>query len=236
MATWAILCSHDVAWRRIGGAEISTSEFALSAMELSIRTVASGWEEVLGLFRLQEPVRIVTRHGVAFDLPGLTVCVQQPNDLSLPANYPYPELVKDYRDRLFGDQRDKSLLYQRLRRWRNGDDAAVDQIDQIKRLLRSNPSSRTAVFSTWQPGEDLSADFPVSPVGGCFRMLEGVLHLFLTGRSVDVVVGLVPDLLAFAQLTLDIALELGVSETAIAYSCWSAHIYELDYLMYSPRR
>lgn len=199
-------------------------------MELEIATVATGWAQVLDLYRGDLPVRIATRHGVSFDIPGLTVRLTKPDDLSRPPDYMYPELIRDYRERLFGDQRDKSLLHQRLRAWPDTGGSSVDQIAGIEDLLRRDPNTRSAAFSTWQPASDLGGAYPVSPVNGCFRLLHGTLTLFLTARSLDVWVGFVPELLAFAQLVGEVAVNVDAGRSAIVYHCWSAHLYEVDYL------
>jgi len=197
-----------------------------------MRTVASGWWDLIALFTRQTPTRIATRHGVSFDIPGLTVWLRNPADLTAPRGYPYPELIRDYRDRVFGEQRESSLLHQRLRRWTGGEGAPIDQFQQALAVLRQDEHSRSAVFSTWRPETDLGGRFPVSPVGGALRILDGNLVLFLTARSVDVWVGLVPELLTFGQLVTDAALELGLAGSQICYHAWSAHLYEIDYLTY----
>lgn len=201
-------------------------------MEIEAATVASGWTDVLSIFSRREPARVTTRHGICFDIPGLTVWVRNPADLTPPPGYLYPELIKDYRDRIFGDQRESSLLYQRLRGWIGPDGSPVDQFAQATALLQHDEHNRAAVFSMWRPDEDLGGRFPVSPVGGALRIVDDHLVLFLTARSVDVWVGLVPELLTFAQLAADAALALGMRGSRICYHSWSAHIYEVDYLTY----
>lgn len=201
-------------------------------MEIEVPTVAAGWHDVLALFSRDLPARVTTRHGICFDIPGLTVWLRNPADLTPPQGYLYPELIKDYRDRIFGDQRESSLLYQRLRRWVAPDGSSLDQFERAVRLLRQDEHSRSAVFSTWRPDEDLGGRFPVSPVGGAFRIVDEDLVLFLTARSVDVWVGFVPELLTFAQLTADAALALGLGGSRVCYHLWSCHLYEVDYLTY----
>jgi hypothetical protein len=201
-------------------------------VELEIRDVATGWREVVALFAGDLPTRVASRHGVSFDIAGLTVWLLNPGDLTPPADYPYPELIKDYRDRIFGDQRELSLLYQRLRSWKANRRSSLDQIDRIVELLRNDEHSRAAVFSVWHPVEDLGGIYPVSPVGGAFRIVDRALTLFLTARSLDIWVGFVPELLTFAQLTSDTALRLGLRSSRVCYHAWSAHLYEIDYLTY----
>ena len=204
-------------------------------MELSIATISSGWQRVLSLFLEENPVRIATRHGISFDIPGLTVRLTTPGDLTIPEGYAYPELVSDYRERLLGAQQDKSLFYRRLTEWPDGAGGTFNQMNSIRELLKTQSATRSAVFSTWQPTEDLGAKYPVSPVGGCFRLVGGTLHLLLTARSVDVWVGFVPELLTFARLTNDLALDLGARDSVVTYHMWSAHLYEIDYLTYLAR-
>lgn len=201
-----------------------------------MHTVASGWREVLTLFARRQPARIATRHGVSFDIPGLTLWLRNPADLTAPHGYPYPELIRDYRDRLFGAQRESSLLHQRLRSWLVADGPPIDQFERALAVLRQDEHSRSAVFSTWRPETDLGGRFPVSPVGGALRIIDENLVLFLTARSVDVWVGLVPELLAFGQLVADAALDLGLTGSQICYHAWSAHLYEVDYLTYLSGR
>ncbi|MGB2567131.1 thymidylate synthase [Micromonospora citrea] len=203
-------------------------------MEIEVSTVASGWHDVIALFAGQLQTRVASRHGVSFDIPGLTVWVRNPADLTPPEGYQYPELIKDYRDRIFGDQRETSLLYQRLRRWDGGDNSPVDQFARAVEVLRQDEHSRSAVFSVWRPDEDLGGRFPVSPVGGALRIVDDDLVLFLTARSVDVWVGLVPELLSFGQLASNAALDLGLTGSRLCYHSWSAHLYEVDYLTYLP--
>ncbi|MFF0314268.1 thymidylate synthase [Micromonospora sp. NPDC005252] len=201
-------------------------------MELEVATVSSGWHDVISVFSRHLPTRVATRHGICFDIPGLTVWLQNPADLTPPPGYLYPELIKDYRDRIFGDQRESSLLHQRLRRWPTADGSPVDQFEQAVAMLRQDEHSRSAVFSMWRPDEDLGGRFPVSPVGGALRIVGGDLVLFLTARSVDVWVGFVPELLTFAQLASDAALALGLGGSKVCYHSFSTHLYEVDYLTY----
>jgi thymidylate synthase len=201
-------------------------------VEVTVRTVAQGWQTVVDLYRDQSSVRTVSRHGVSFEIPGLTIQVTEPTNQALPAGYPYPELVGDYRDRLFGDQRERSLLYRRLRCWETGDGVALDQLAGVVELLRSDRASRAAGFSVWRPEADLAGDYPVSPVGGACRVVGDTLYLFITARSVDVWVGLVPELLAMNQLAMELGLQVGCQDCRVVYHAWSAHLYEVDYLTY----
>lgn len=201
-------------------------------MELIIETLASGWPTILDACRSDGASRIATRHGISFDLAGLTIVVTNPYDRAPPLDYEYPELISDYADRLFGDQRDDSLIHQRMHKWQGVSNEIVDQIVKIEHLLSIDRNSRSAVFSLWDPLSDPGSDFPVSPVGGCFRVVANTLTLFVTVRSVDVVLGLVPEILAFSQLATTMALDMSAPHCRLSYHCWSAHMYEIDYLRF----
>jgi thymidylate synthase len=206
-------------------------------VEIIVENVATGWPQIVAACRGEKATRISTRHGISFDLAGLSIIVLDPHDRRPPADFVFPELITDYASRLFGEGKVDSLLDRRLRRRNTADGTDRDQLDEIRSLLRAEESTRGAVFDLWDVGDDLGSEFPVSPVGGCFRVIEDVLWLFLTVRSVDVMLGLVPELLAFARVATDMALDLRLTDARLHLHCWSAHLYEIDFLtpMRAPR-
>ena len=195
-----------------------------------METVASGWSRIVEACRGENASRIATRHGISFDIPGLTIVVLNPYDRRPPVAFEFPELIADYASRMFGEGRDDSLIHRRLRRRGMARGRHRDQLDEIRQLLAGDESTRAAVFDLWDVGDDLGGEFPVSPVGGCFRIIDGILRLFLTVRSVDVMLGLVPEILAFSRIATDMAVDLGLSDARLHLHCWSAHLYEIDYL------
>jgi thymidylate synthase len=201
-------------------------------MEIEIDSVYDGWEDVLKVFSTENVFRIPSRHGVTFDIPGLEIAVLKPEDSRIPEKYPLPEIVKDYRERLFGEQQNTSLLYQRITDWRPSKNSKtrVDQRQRVLASLRENQNSRAAIISVWNPVEDVESDHPISPVSACFRIFGDELHLILVARSIDVWTGLVPELLAFSQLLTDTAVDLGLRQTKLRYYAFSAHVYEADFI------
>lgn len=193
-------------------------------------TNSEAWLEALRSFATGIGVRVESRHGVTYDIPGLTLQVENPADMTIPSGYLYPRLVHHSLARLFGDERETSLLHARLRAWAEPD-SVVDQLELIRRVLREDPHSRTAVFTMWR-APDVSAEFPPSPVCGCFRLLEEVLVLFVTARSSDIWIGLVPELICFGRLLIDMAASLDLAPGRLVFSAWSAHVYEDDLIAY----
>lgn len=205
----------------------------LIAKALTGGTVAETWEAGLSLFGSPELLyRHDSERGVAFELPGLTLCVESVEEIALPRRYAYPGLVTDYVERIFGAERGTSLLHRRMRVWPAADGALVDQIDRAVGLLRTQPDSRAAAFSLWRPEEDYDTPFPVSPVSGCFRIIDEEVHLFLVARSLDYWVGAVPELVAFGMLLKEVAEALNRSAASLVYHVWSAHVYEDDCLVH----
>jgi hypothetical protein len=194
-------------------------------------TIAEAWER--GLLLFQSPAQLFrhdSERGVAFEITGMTVVVESAADLTAPARHPFPGLVADYAERLFGADRDQSMLYQRMRNWPAADGHAIDQIAALTDMLAVSPDTRAASFTLWRPEDDLGSAFPVSPVSGCFRIISGRLQLQLVARSVDYWVGAVPELLAYGRLVNELAGTLRVKPGPIVFHMWSAHIYEDDCL------
>jgi hypothetical protein len=194
-------------------------------------TLADAWERGLRLF--QSPADLFrhdSERGVAFEITGMTVVVESAQDLTVPARYRFPALVADYAERLFGIDRDQSMLYQRMRSWQAADGQRIDQIARLADVLARSPDTRAAAFTLWRPEDDLQSLFPVSPVSGCFRIIAGRLQLQLVARSVDYWVGAVPELVAYGRLTNELADSLRVKPGPIVFHMWSSHIYEDDCL------
>jgi thymidylate synthase len=194
-------------------------------------TIAEAWEQGLRLFQAPaELFRHDSERGVAFEITGMSLVIESAEDLTVPARYRFPGLVTDYTERLFGADRDLSMLYQRMRNWPTADGHAIDQLAQVQEMLTTSPDTRAAAFTLWRPEDDLHSAFPVSPVSGCLRIITGRLQLHLVARSVDYWVGAVPELVAYGRLTSELAGMLLVRPGPIVFHMWSAHIYEDDCL------
>jgi hypothetical protein len=203
----------------------------LMGQTVAAPTIAAAWVRGLQLFSSPTMLyRHDSERGVAFEIPGMTLVVESIEDVSLPSGFRYPALVTDYAERVFGAQRYQSMTHSRIRNWRRTDGTTLDQIAAVVELLRRSSETRTAAISLWEPEQDLNADFPVSPVAGGFRVIDGQVALFLVARSVDYWVGAVPEMIVFAQLQAEVADRLRRRSGAMTYHMWSAHIYEDDCL------
>jgi len=204
---------------------------ALPGAFVSGATIAEAWEQGLRLFQTPADLfRHDSERGVAFEITGMTMVVGSSEDLAAPARYRFPGLVTDYTERLFGADRDRSMLYQRMHNWPAPDGRMIDQIARLGEMLSMSPDTRAATFTLWRPEDDLQSSFPVSPVSGCFRIIAGRLQLQLVARSVDYWVGAVAELVAYGRLANELAGKLRVMPGPIVFHMWSAHIYEDDCL------
>jgi hypothetical protein len=194
------------------------------------RTIEDAWQA--GLERFRDP-GVLWRHesarGVAFDLPCMTLISTEPAPDPIPRRYPYPHLVAESMAWLYGNAREMSLLYRRLSCW-DGGGGPHDQTASLTCLLRTQPETRSAVFSFWRPETDPGSAYPPAPVAGSFRLVGGALHLYVVSRSADYWVGVVPDTLVFARLQHDIARSVGFPVGHLSFHMWSAHLYEDEYL------
>lgn len=221
---------------------------APTALTCQIPTIREGWATVLDLFGTPGATRGYTQYGVTFELIGININVANAADLALPPTYRFPELVADYQARLDGSDGEGSVLHQRLRAWpleppedsgsastsesaaHHGGATVLDQLANVERLLSEDPTSRQAVISAWNPPVDARSRFPISPIAGSFRILDDQLHTLLLARSTDVLVGLVPELIAWAAHGTALAQRLTLRGHSMTYHCWNLHMYEIDYV------
>ncbi len=113
----------------------------------------------------------------------------------------------------------------RLRRWAG----RVDQLDQVRRLLAAEPSSRRAVVQLFDPALDFAGhrDVPCT-VGYRFSVRTGRLHMHTTMRSQDLWLGLPYDVFAATMLQELLAGWLGVELGSYHHHVDSLHLYRQD--------
>ena len=101
----------------------------------------------------------------------------------------------------------------------------VDQIGNVLRCLRENPTSRRMVVSAWEPGNAWSSKLPPCHYTYAFQVLGGKLNCHLTQRSGDVALGIPFNLAAYATLTQMLAQSVGLQVGRFAHSIVDAHVY-----------
>lgn len=110
-------------------------------------------------------------------------------------------------------------------------DVVVDQIDVVLKKLKKDPSDRHAVVMAWDPSIDLTTRQKNVPCPYTFTLMiiGGRLHMHLTVRSNDMVLGFPTDAAGFALLQTVFAQHLGVKPGVYTHSISNAHIYENHY-------
>ncbi len=111
----------------------------------------------------------------------------------------------------------------RLRRWRG----EVDQLDAVRRKLLSDPATRQAVITLFDPATDFAGyrDVPCT-LGYRFSLREDTLHMFTSMRSQDAWLGLPYDLFTFTILHELLAGWVGAELGEYHHAVDSLHLYE----------
>jgi len=110
-------------------------------------------------------------------------------------------------------------------RWRHN--FGVDQLQTVLDKLREDPSSRHGVVMMWDPVQDLTVQQKNVPCPYTFtvNIIRNRLHMHLTIRSNDMVLGFPTDIAGFALLTHILAQELNINPGILTVAISNAHIY-----------
>ncbi len=106
-----------------------------------------------------------------------------------------------------------------------GNGAEVDQITQVIKILKTNPDSRRAIVSSWNPA-DVEKVF-VAPCH-CFYQFfhsDGKLSLHLFQRSADAPVGVPFNIAEYSLLLMMVAQVTGLKAWEFVHTLSDAHIY-----------
>jgi thymidylate synthase len=111
------------------------------------------------------------------------------------------------------------------RSWPTAQGGHVDQIAEVVRQIRTNPSSRRLVVSAWNVGE-----IPAMALAPChalfqFYVAEGRLSCQLYQRSGDVFLGVPFNIASYALLTLMVAQVTGNAPGEFIHTLGDAHLY-----------
>lgn len=112
----------------------------------------------------------------------------------------------------------------------------VNQVKYVLELLKAKPQSRRAVVSFWHPDNAVNSTQPTCHLSLTFNLSiqHGVLHLLVTSRSQDMIMGFPYDVLNYSLLQASIAKVLGVYPGKLSFAIGNAHIYH-DHLEVKDR-
>lgn len=135
--------------------------------------------------------------------------------------YQFNRRLADYAD----DGRLMGAYGPRLRRWQGG----IDQLAQVRQLLRDDPDTRRAVVQLFDPGNDFRGyrDVPCT-LGYRFHLRDGLLYMHTTMRSQDLWRGFCYDIFTATLLQELLAGWIGAGLGTYCHQVDSLHLYEPD--------
>lgn len=111
------------------------------------------------------------------------------------------------------------------RNWKKPDGSTVDQIAELVKKLKENPTDRRLIVSAWNPGElDDMALPPCHMLFQCF-VADGKLSLHMTQRSCDMFLGVPFNIASYSLLLHMLAQVTGLKAHECILTLQDAHIY-----------
>jgi len=101
----------------------------------------------------------------------------------------------------------------------------VDQIANVRRTLREDPTSRRMVVTAWEPGNAWGSRLPPCHFTYVFHVDGERLNCHLTQRSGDVALGIPFNMAAYAALTQMLAQDVGLRVGHFSHTIVDAHVY-----------
>lgn len=111
------------------------------------------------------------------------------------------------------------------RSWPAPDGRHIDQIANLLKMLRENPTSRRLIVSAWNPA--LVDEMALPPCHCLFQFYvsDGKLSCQLYQRSADIFLGVPFNIASYALLTMMIAQVAGLEPGDFVHTLGDAHIY-----------
>jgi thymidylate synthase len=111
------------------------------------------------------------------------------------------------------------------RSWPAPDGRHIDQLSDVVKQIRSNPSSRRLIVSAWNV-----ADIPKMALAPChalfqFYVADGKLSCQMYQRSADIFLGVPFNIASYALLTLMVAQVTGLAPGEFVHTLGDAHLY-----------
>jgi thymidylate synthase len=111
------------------------------------------------------------------------------------------------------------------RDWRGENGARVDQIENVIREIKRNPSSRRLIVSAWNPAEVDTMALPPCHVLFQFYVSNGELSCQLYQRSADLFLGVPFNIASYALLTMMVAQVVDLRPGDFVHTFGDLHLY-----------
>lgn len=111
------------------------------------------------------------------------------------------------------------------RRWRTADGREIDQVSEVLRLIKEDPSSRRILFDGWNVGELSQMALPPCHKHYQFFVRDGFLDGAVIQRSADAFLGLPFNICNLAIVTHMMAAQTGLKPGKIVWFGLDVHLY-----------
>lgn len=111
------------------------------------------------------------------------------------------------------------------RSWPAPNGGSIDQIANVVRMIRTNPTSRRLIVSAWNPAEVDEMALPPCHCLFQFFVAEGRLSCQLYQRSADIFLGVPFNIASYALLTMMVAQVTGLKPGEFIHTLGDAHLY-----------
>lgn len=101
-----------------------------------------------------------------------------------------------------------------------------DQVAELKRMLREDPTNRRMIITGWNPANLDKLSLPCCHLYYQFYVENGRLHMLWVQRSADLMIGVPSDVVFAAAWLLAICNEFGFKPGHIIMQLGDVHIYE----------
>lgn len=112
------------------------------------------------------------------------------------------------------------------RSWQTPDGSSIDQISNLMKSLKNNPSSRRHIVSAWNVSDIEKMKLPPCHTLFQFYILDNKLSCQLYQRSADVFLGVPFNIASYALLTILIAETLQLELGEFIHSFGDVHLYK----------
>lgn len=185
--------------------------------------IAQAWEQILEVIKVHGKEMEDERGTITQEVMNLAVHIEKPLEKMIPAGYYMnKESLEEYsRELLNSDRKGFEYTYgQRIRDFRE-----KDQIGYVIEKIRSNPNTRRAVASLWDPLTDSEKEEVPCLSFLEFLKREGKLHLTAVLRSNEMEKAWPANAFGLARLLEHVAQETGTGTGSLTTMSISAHIY-----------
>lgn len=111
------------------------------------------------------------------------------------------------------------------RKWRRADGTVFDQLDDVVKRIRKNPSDRRLIVMAWNPGELEEMALPPCHAFFQFFVARNKLSLAMYQRSCDMFLGVPFNISSYALLLSMVAQVTGLRLGEFIHHLGDAHIY-----------